>query len=963
MEKKVVEILGLVLRLFIRYWARDSKVLGQNLVDIEQFALQCGLSIWEAKKFNRSIDEYIDIIAEDFLKEIGTEIKDAERKEEILNQIREDFKHISDSSVLTIALSNPEELRSSVMSNSQKIRCTWSELENGMYINSVRYLSKVYIDFISKLPGFTPEALKLIIKRQDIYQKELIDILENIHSMTKLIKNVDEIYQEYEEVYRDKLINKYSKVELIGAGLRDRNVTRYDISSSYVELNCINNDYDYDNEIELSQVFASNNIVWIKGEAGSGKTTFLQWIAVCAAKNEYHKIHNIENTLPIVIGLRSVEWPLNLQDIVNKITGTFGYNCPEGWILELLQKNKVILLFDGLDEINQTKREETYQFIEDMVEQYPKIRILLTARNSVNDYLDCECVCYEIMPMKIDNIKRFILYWHRSVLWRDAVINDDEINELQRNLIMKIVNNQPLKALAKNPLLCAMICALNYTNNEQLPNNKMELYDKCCEMLIDARDNQRHIDSAIYENVPKMDYTQKRKILEEMAYWMLSGGESSEEKRTVVGFIEHLMKDTNIFVDKDKQFNPEAILNFFIERSGLIREPEDEKVDFIHKTFMEFLAVKTICRNCAWNVLVKEACNVNWKETIVMCFHEMSKENVESVLKRMILEAEWKGDDRYILMASLGASNAMFSANDELKQKIDKHIKEMIPPKRGEMYEIGEAGTYLLPFLINSKEYTKDEMLRCLILLDYLETDEIIPDILTYILENDDSDVVSCALDILCKYNEDFLEEYNVKDELLNSMLKSISNGSLTTYESMLNILGDMEVSAKNIDDFNRIKSLIIFGGITEDSLYYDRSDLLWYLKHCEKVRLINVQDIRVLSKFANITDLEIEISEDSSEIISRISSYKNLTSIKNLKIKVKELNYLCENDFKNMRYMETLEINCHDSNLEIDFDGFKDFLNLKKVNIYVDSIIELELCEKIKKWHRDKPSCEFILG
>ena len=140
MEKKVVEILGLVLRLFIRYWARDRKVLGQNLVDIEQFALQCGLSIWEAKKFNRSIDEYIDIIAEDFLKEIGTEIKDAERKEEILNQIREDFKHISDSSVLTIALSNPEELRSSVMSNSQKIRCTWSELENGMYINSVRYL-------------------------------------------------------------------------------------------------------------------------------------------------------------------------------------------------------------------------------------------------------------------------------------------------------------------------------------------------------------------------------------------------------------------------------------------------------------------------------------------------------------------------------------------------------------------------------------------------------------------------------------------------------------------------------------------------------------------------------------------------------------------------------------------------------------------------------------------------------
>ena len=37
----------------------------------------------------------------------------------------------------------------------------------------------------------------------------------------------------------------------------------------------------------FNQVFSYNNVVWIKGEAGSGKTTFLQWIAVCAAKNEY----------------------------------------------------------------------------------------------------------------------------------------------------------------------------------------------------------------------------------------------------------------------------------------------------------------------------------------------------------------------------------------------------------------------------------------------------------------------------------------------------------------------------------------------------------------------------------------------------------------------------------------------------------------------------------------------------
>ena len=49
-------------------------------------------------------------------------------------------------------------------------------------------------------------------------------------------------------------------------------------------------------------------------------------------------------------------------------------------------------------------------------------------------------------------------------------------------------------------------CALNYVNNEQLPEGKMELYEKCCEMLMDARDNQRKIDGNIYEHLLNLNY-------------------------------------------------------------------------------------------------------------------------------------------------------------------------------------------------------------------------------------------------------------------------------------------------------------------------------------------------------------------------------------------------------------------------------------------------------------------------
>ncbi len=949
MEKKAVELLGLVFRLLLRYWARDSKVLSQNVVDVVQFAQQCGLSVWDAKKFNRSIEDFIDLMAENFLNEIGNEIQDEERKKAILNQIQNDIKKINiNEKNIILELSNSEDLRNAIMIQSQEERKTWEDVEVGIYTNCIRYISKAGIDFVSKLPSYTPEALKIVIQRQKEYHDELFAILTDIHSMTKLIKSVDVTFREYESTYREKLIEKYSKVEIIGAGLKDRNIRRYDISLAYVELNCI--DDEFDEEINLSKVFSYSKVVWVKGEAGSGKTTFLQWVAVCAAKNDYQQIENIRGAVPIVIGLRNIDWPISLNDIVNKITVQYGSNCPDGWVLELLNKRRAILLFDGLDEISQNKRDETYNFIENIVETYPEIKVLLTARNSVSDQIDCNSASYEIVPMKIGNIKRFIKYWHRSVLRRDALINDEEINKLQKNLILKIVEIQALKSLARNPLLCAMICALNYVNSEQLPNEKMELYDKCCEMLMDTRDTQREIDSSIYENIPKLDYSRKRKVLEEIAYWMMNGGISSESKNNVKDYLKHLSKDTKIFPDT-KEYSIEKLLDFFIERSGIIREPEEGVIDFIHKTFMEFLAVKAICRNCAWNVLVKEACNVNWRETILMCFREMGKSNVESVLTQLVDLGKKKGDSRYILMASLGISNAVFLANNEIKKEIDKQISLMIPPSSSDIYEMSQAGTYLLPFLKDLPQYSNIEKEECLNLLDYLDTEEVIPDVLSYISGNGNYDVKKYAIDILSEYTESVLDEYNVREQLLEIIKISINEKSLTIYENMLYILSTFKLTPKDIEKFEKVESLTLICGITEESLYTEGNGIFEKLKKCKKVTLIgNIQRLDFLVSFSTIIELIID-AFDISKSIQKFSTFNNLVTVKKLIIKTVYLNYICNSDLNSMKNIESFELHCYDKRMELNFNNFSNFNNLKNVVIDVHAFLADEIRMQISTW------------
>lgn len=965
MEKMIIGLLGVTFRMLLRYWTKDSKVLSANVVDVEQFAQQCGLTIWEAKKFNRTIEDFIDIVAENFIREFGSQIEGEERKKSIFHQIQKDIEkiNISDIQLITV-ISNTEDLHNLIMEQSRKERESWSDVEIGAYTNCVKYICKVSIEFVSKLPNFTPKALEVIIKRQQEYYQELNNILMDIHSMTSLIKSVDTTYREYESIYREKLIDKYSKVELIGAGINNaRNVTRYDISSAYVELSCVNGD-EYGEEIELSQVFLENNVVWIKGEAGSGKTTFLQWIAVCAAKNEYQKIENIRNTIPIIVELRNARWPIDLQDAVNRITTVYGSNCPDGWIFDLLKRKRVVLLFDGLDEINQTKRVEVYKFIEDMVEQYPYIKVLLTARNSVKDCIYCNSVEYEILPMRIESIKEFIVYWHRAVLRKDAIENDQEIDKLQYNLKKKIIESSSLKALAKNPLLCAMICALNYVNHEQLPEGKMELYEKCCEMLIDARDNQRKIDGNIYDNLPNFDYEKKRKILEELSYWMMNGNVSSGRRNDVVKYLNHLLEDTNILSEKEKGYSAEAVLNYMIERSGIIREPEEGTIDFIHKTFMEFLSVKTICRNCAWDVLVREACNVNWKETIIMCFREMGKENTSYVLNKLIYEGENRGDDRYILIASLGASNAVFLSNHGIKEKINNRIKKMIPPKKSDLSEIAQAGTYLLPFLNDSKEYSNNEKERCLELLDRIGTEEVIPVLLSYIEGNGNDEIKIYALDILSEYSNSVLEEYNVREYLVKILLDHIIEDSLTIYGNMVNIIGSEILSDKDIEKIEKVKCLHLICGISEESIYKGETEILRYFKGCRRLVLSgDIQSAYFLKQFASISDLVILSSGDVSNVIENLRSNRNLVSVRRLYIEVAYLGYFYEQDLCSMPNIEIFELHCMNPDLELNINNFDCFPKLKKIVLDVDEFLAKDISLHIPVWRGKNHDLEIVVG
>lgn len=958
MEKKVIELVGIVFRVLIRNWAKENTIISQNLIDFEQVAQACGLQKWDSMKFNHTMQNYITDIAKNFFEDI--EIKDNERKEEIINEIIKDVEKVNLSEE-TVALEffKPNVLKNTILMNGQETVKLWSEKEKGLYENCVSYISKTCVEFVLKWPGFTPKALTVVLDRQDEYQKYLRKILNEIHTMKSLYKSAEVIYRDFENKYRETIIERYGKVELIGAGINNRKIKRYNITSAYVELNCL----DYEDEIEISQVLRDSNVVWIGGEAGSGKTTFLNWVAICSARNDYKKVENIRGKLPIVIQVRRIQkWPINLQVYINEFAELFGYRCPEGWLEAQLKENRVLILVDGLDEVSENRRDDVYDFVERLLEKYPKIKIILTARNSVREEVGFYEKRYEICPMKMSNIKKFIRYWYRTILHDDAVVDDRKIKQLENNLIGRIGNSSTLKNLARTPLLCAMLCALNYINEQHLPENKMELYESCCKMLIDSRDAERGIQKSDDKNLKLLDYSKKKMILEELAYWMLRNNNASELKENVIIFLDNCFKNMNIIASVEREYKTEKILDFLIERSGIIREPEKDVIDFIHKTFMEYLAVESIYRNCDWGRLVDEVCNPNWKETIIMCFSKMGERQVSSTLRKMMKKAEEEKDERYILMASLCAANATFT-NFKMQDKIEQQISKLIPPKKEQISEMAQAGNYLLPFLMDKNEFSNDDRLNCLLLLYNLDNEDTLPDVVSYIQGNGNVKVKEIALEILSEYDDTILYEQGIKEQLQEVLFKEIRNDKLITHDLLLGMIDELEISKKGKEILENIRELHVIGNMKNENDYYGHTEFHKYFSGVKKLSLSGeIEDVDFLDYYNYLEELVFSTAGNLSPIFNSIAGRRTLQSIKKLVIHAGQIDYFTDNDLRNMINLEELEIECLSEQVEIDFDTFENNKKLRKIILKLNEGIIEELDNKIERLNNKREELKIVV-
>lgn len=965
MQHALVAIASTCVDVAIRFWMKDKETyIVNSVLDISRLANRLGCDLFSERRLDRNINDYISYFAEKLYSSKIIEGVEEERKTEILAQLAIDLNSLNLSSLeFAEKLLNDDNLGKLIANNSSDERKLWSEKEQGIYNNLVRFASDAITSFVVELPTYSADAIKVLYQSNSVALEAIVKQLDRIIKILDATGGVSNDYREFETDYLREIYKKNQKIEIFGSGL-NRGTKRYDISTSYIELSCSERDYE-DTHVELSSILGKHTLFWITGEAGSGKTTFVQWLTTHGISD---KNNSLQGLIPIFVKLRNCSFPFDLEEYIQK---EWKLKCPDGWVNYLLTYDKLLLLLDGLDEISPYDRDNIYSYVEDLLEEIEikengkrnkiKSKIVITTRPYIEDVLEIAHGNYKILRMNTKNIEKFVFYWHRTI------INDSEEGICKaKTLIENIKKSSSLKTIAGTPLLCAMICALNHVSNETIPTNRNELYEKCCQMLIEDRDKERRIE-AYNEDLNNLDYTKKTILLSEISLFMLKCEKVEIEKMNVVSYIKKYIENSTIICSESIKENPLLLIDYLVQRTGILREPAKGKIDYIHKTFMEYLGAKAIVRNMTWDLMNENLVNPFWKETIIMCFNQMNQSIATKTLETLLQAHDESRNEELLFMASLCAQNAS-DIKVEISKKIDGEIRKLIPPSKRNVDRLASAGTYIIPFLSNKEEYSDEQRMNCLLLLDsLLQGDseiEAIRVLISYLMYDCRADNVNYVAHLLYQYPDEVIEEYDIREWIYRGVCNSISaeGNCIISWDTLY--LCEIPSNEKDIP-INNVTSLTIQNNCECVEDYIDEicSRTYDFFINVTEISLENINNFDMISCIQDMPKIEkilLKVSEDKDILLGYLSQVTRDKQIKELEYNSEDLKYICDKDLESYRELRRLKLVITNPLIEIEIYDWKCLPQLEQVELVVAEIVYWELEEQIKIWKLNYPNIVF---
>jgi formylglycine-generating enzyme required for sulfatase activity/3',5'-cyclic AMP phosphodiesterase CpdA len=487
--------------------------------------------------------------------------------------------------------------------------------------------------------------------------------------------------------------------------------------------------------VDLETLIVQHDGLLVEGEAGSGKTTLLKHVAWSLAQQSNIKgpLSEMHGSLPVLIFLKDLkEFFMTSQkdeenhpsfpsfvrrgfSVEEVLTWYFRSKMGNTIQLEAVQKflrtQKVLFMLDGLDEIEQPYRDEIVNKFCDFRIVNHGTKVVFTGRRHGMEgaaVKRLEKSHVEILHLNWKQVGVFTMKWF-SWLYPGSSGKGGKTAEA---MIGAITDHDDIKKLVESPLMLTAVCILYHDNNE-LPEQRAELYKKFVENLIYRRFKDREP-----QNV--------HEFLKNLAFFMHESKKRGVDKSEALS----VLKKTYLVSEGETNYGPQhRIENLFddIESNCGLLKLENGQFSFWHLTFQEFLAASYLVDNNSNYVAdVESYWKDDWFKEMLELYvgylsidqKQMANNVVASALKeekgmpcnrwllggealvdihkdRRMSHAVQKAIERMLHIVEKGSSPAIILRAGEVLGRLgdSRNLKEFVKVKGGkyELENIGEA--------------------------------------------------------------------------------------------------------------------------------------------------------------------------------------------------------------------------------------------------------------------------------
>lgn len=372
-----------------------------------------------------------------------------------------------------------------------------------------------------------------------------------------------------------------------------------------------------DRPLSALQAATQTHRLVLLGDPGSGKSTFVRQLAAWMASaclGERDAPPGWEaRWLPLLVILRELAprlTELKLDGISGDKRSRLLLNAVrEQWKADLhdlhaaqfyddleeeLGKGRVVLIFDGLDEVPEHMRRCVRDTISILLRAYPGMpKFIVTSRirsytgnAKISSFTD-----HTLAPFNEEQIRQFVTAWYRAQMQLDRIEKDKAENNIQS---LQDAALGELRELSANPMLLTTM-AIIHQRDVGLPRERVRLYERVVEILLNRW--QSHKGMAVSTELAQVlsDNRKLRTVLERLAYDAHSAQAGSAEHAGL------LRKDILDLLERPAYLGEIGLasefLNYVDQRAGLLigygGDEEGQRphvYNFPHRTFQEYLA-------------------------------------------------------------------------------------------------------------------------------------------------------------------------------------------------------------------------------------------------------------------------------------------------------------------------------------------------------------------------------------